>query len=403
MVSKAYELKQAYIWDCSGWKPWTSTLLYAPFSDDLVDHSWKSTTMTKSWTVTNTTLNWIKCAYFNWWYIDTNISTLNNLTHTISFWLYTNTNNDAWWIVCSNPCWITQWETIWTSSTTIKHSTWTNWWATPVNPTLTWSFLWKWIHVINTWWRLYVDWNLVWTETATPAGTYKYSICAHAVWSSCTRRIWYWYLSELIIEDKEWTAQEVQDYYNSTNDNYQPSGEVTEEFNLNSTTEVWIWKSWYKIKQIMYEENYNYSQSAWYIAWLRTYVKWDNTQPSIYCDNYTWWTYWYDYWYWLGKYWWVVVRAQNSTESSQVSIVKINAWVTTSWKWAFKIIFTRDSVEYHYWQTAWSWTQEWTATLNSTVSWYVNTLFNNWNIYVNEWTWWWPTFTAKVTVTYEPV
>lgn len=177
---------------------------------------------------------------------------------------------------------------------------------------------------------------------------------------------------------------------------------VTEEYTLTSTTEKVIGKSWYKITKLILEESYSYSTSSWYIAWLRTYVSQDSSKPIIFCDNYTGWTYWYNYWYWMWSYWGICVKPASSwSESTQISIAQINSSATTSSQWAYKIVITEQSIEYHYGKTAWTWIQEWTSTLSSAVSWYINTLFTNTSIAVNEWTWGWPTFTAKVTVTYQ--
>ena len=222
MTSHEYPLYNAYIWEYIAspwvsWEPSSSTLLYAPFTNDLVDHSPSSTTMTKNGTVTNTTLNWVKCAYFNGWYIDVNLYTQTNVTHTISLWFYTTTNNDSWWIICSNPCWIMQWEAIAPNSSTIRYlSFWSEWWITA-----SWSYTWQWFNVILTWWKMYVNNTYIWEKTTAPNwASYKYSICNHASWSSCSRRVRYWYVWEVIIENVVWSDEIRNAYYNQTKWNY---------------------------------------------------------------------------------------------------------------------------------------------------------------------------------------
>ena len=90
-----------------GWHPSDNTILYLPFEEDMTDKSWKWTSVSVWKTsVSLTTLNWIKCAYFNWWILDTQI-TDNTFDRTVLTWIYII----SWEVMAlqSNPCWVFAW------------------------------------------------------------------------------------------------------------------------------------------------------------------------------------------------------------------------------------------------------------------------------------------------------
>lgn len=224
-LQKAYiwsqEIKQIRVGDKKVFPKWrepdSNTLLYLPFTDDLVDHSGRSQSVTKSGTVNITTLNNIKCAYFNWGYLDTQITTLQNLTHTLSARAYSTRTNDWGGIINSNPCGIYQWEHLgFNSKATYIAYTWSSGASGQISTSSALSYNAR--HCITfSWGRFYVDWVLIGSTSTTPYGpSYKYSICNHAQNSSCSRRVIYLYLREVIIDGKVWDDAFCKDYYQYT-------------------------------------------------------------------------------------------------------------------------------------------------------------------------------------------
>lgn len=74
-VEKGYVgTEQVRPWE---WKPWSNTIAYYPLTDNFNDYSWNSKNLSNTWSPTITTIDWIKCAYYNWssYSRNTNIST----------------------------------------------------------------------------------------------------------------------------------------------------------------------------------------------------------------------------------------------------------------------------------------------------------------------------------------
>ena len=209
-------LKNAYIGEY-GWKPWANTLLYVPFVDDLLDHSWNSVSLNTGWTITNTTLSWVKCASLtNWWLNTPTLDTTWNWTQTIwvkwlPTWSWDNAIIDkgnssrAVWTWLKNWSYISSITGVWYSSSASVDT----------------SNVWHLLTVVRDSWTLYIYYD--WVQKLT------YSISSYESWISNNfwiyKREWSstfgnWYISGWIVENKARTAQEVQDYYNQTKWNY---------------------------------------------------------------------------------------------------------------------------------------------------------------------------------------
>ena len=192
-----------------------NTKLYMPLTSEVRDLSWKAT-ITNTW-VTITNLNWVYCWNFNWSSrIETNISSFTNINHTLACWVKRNWWSNAW-VICSNPCWIFNWDVIyptWDNKYSYQsyHTTSGSGFSIESN-TLNQS---EWHFVIFTWWKLYVDWVLQWSNSWWYTWWQVYTIWWHTTNSSCTRQFLTWYIAEVIIEDWVWTEEQVIDYYNKT-------------------------------------------------------------------------------------------------------------------------------------------------------------------------------------------
>ena len=205
------------------WKPWANTVAYFPLKTDLLDHWPNEYSMTNLWGVTISDWAW----YFNWssrlyktdissWLpLSTNPKTISLWVKQISwvthcwFWrMYTTYNNQSF-TLC-----MVSWK--------LGFSTW--WWgydyASSITPS---SSQWYYCVASYDWttWKHYVNWTQVnsWTLSTNTSWT---TLC---LWASSDTRSWYenyfkWYLSEVIIENKARTAEEISDYYNQTKSNY---------------------------------------------------------------------------------------------------------------------------------------------------------------------------------------
>lgn len=204
------------------WQPWANTVAYYPLTDDFNDKSWNSRNLSVSWP-TITILNWVKCAYYNWsWYSSYNGFSLGRSSRTANVWIYVT--NSSWWVLhisnyqSSSPQW-----SLWLQ--TVSNTIYTADWVSGASAIQSWALT-QWWHnaVVTQEWntmKLYIDWLIIWTLTNYPSELYSPNWWA--LWSKLysgysEKRTWY--LSEVILEDKVRTAQEVLNYYNLTKSNY---------------------------------------------------------------------------------------------------------------------------------------------------------------------------------------
>jgi len=208
------------------WQPWANTLLYMPLNDDVLDYSdnhnnWTWSSAWRYWYLWESSNK--KCAYIDWNQIDLStcpIWTGNPWAFTHSCWVKTN---DSGVSVLHHF-----WQDSYTSrsmpiifygnnhspindSYGVDISLWGNASSSLYN---------NWMHVVYTydgsgWHQLYINGSLYWTGSWTlNIGSGYYCIWLN---SSSYKEFW---LSECIIENKVWTAQEVSDYYTLTSWDY---------------------------------------------------------------------------------------------------------------------------------------------------------------------------------------
>ena len=213
------------------WNPWANTVAYFPLDVDLLDHWPNHFTMTNYWWVTidTTQISGKGVAYFNWssMLYATSLSWLPTWTNpkTISIWVNkrasTTTGIYCWigTVYADNP----------NKSFIINQYNWKFWFSTwgwgydfpsSVTPTI-----WQRYNLVASYdgstYTLYINWTANISGSLT-ANTTSDKIC---IWWNTDTRIWYWmpekaYMSEVIIENKARTAQEILDYYNITKSLY---------------------------------------------------------------------------------------------------------------------------------------------------------------------------------------
>ena len=226
-----YKVKRIYQWTNlvrPVWKPNANTIAYYPLDTNFNDYMWNYNMATKAGSPSITTLNWVKCCYFNG---SSDIGNDNLHTNTIwanftlSWWvnipankelaLFTCMTTSLWWrTICYNTEWNITLSRLSSSNTvTIKDDT-------PI-PASTWT------HICtisdNGTFKLYQNWVLAHTQTVNPwlntnwlarIWGNNYNEWAWDRWFST------WYASRVIIENKVRTAQEVDLYYRTTKSNY---------------------------------------------------------------------------------------------------------------------------------------------------------------------------------------
>lgn len=227
-----YKIKRVLIWQNgqekqvrpAGWHPWANTIAYYPLTSTSTvnDLSWNNYNLTQSWTITYWTNVWVDCAYFNWGYLSATIAWLPQwgTDRTASVYVY----------ITKTQCWILSW---WANSTYNKFCRY--YWGFNSNWLAATSYQWTdlnsstyisgwWHHIVllvRSWVReLYIDW--VQNTTLNKSSTTNTSWTNFEMWrlDYASDFMFQSYMSNVIIENKARTAQEISDYYNLTKWNY---------------------------------------------------------------------------------------------------------------------------------------------------------------------------------------
>lgn len=222
-----YEIREYQAWR----QPWPNTVLYFPLTSDAVDTiAWVSLS-NWWWTVSYVNPSWlnISCAYFSSaWYLYKNTATSQLPTwasvRTISGWAYFESGSRSWianyWSWANNQmCSLNVYESgISYGWRFTQRGSWSTRWSTqPLN---------TWTNVVLTYDWSNIVWYLNWVQDNSWTYTINTSNSNLYLWvdmSSNMGGVSWWlqgYLSQVIIEDKCWTAQEVEDYYNLTKWDY---------------------------------------------------------------------------------------------------------------------------------------------------------------------------------------
>ena len=216
------------------WQPWANTVAYRPLTSATTvnDQSWNSNNLTNS-NVVFGTAHWIDCATISWnsdtihsasIYLYWNISWLPTWANsrTFSRWMYQDgaaSSHDA--------CYIFQWQASTNNMVLIAQwvdGSWdiliSQYWTGAVfgSPTI-----WAWCNHVVVY-----DWSkFVYYINSVSVGTWTYTIntwsTKFSLWWASENPAWNsfnWAFSNVILEDKARTAQEVSDYYNLTKANY---------------------------------------------------------------------------------------------------------------------------------------------------------------------------------------
>lgn len=229
MVLVQKEVKKIYIGSTqvrpSWWKPWANTVAYYPLTSitTTTDSQW-TYNLTNGGNVVFGTYQWVDCASFNGtsssMLSNTSLSFPSSPTQTVSVWMYISWTGNVYQTIYH----------IWTTSRTWKLWSWFYY-----NTWLSISSWYGWYESIKAWnvnWAWHLLTNVTnWTSSVQYLDGVEYQSFTNSLtntqtqlrvgWaqSSSSERLT-WYLSNLIVENKARTAQEVTDYYNQTKWDY---------------------------------------------------------------------------------------------------------------------------------------------------------------------------------------
>lgn len=257
-----YKVSQIALWDTQirpykedRYIPNENTVIYYPLLDDYQDHSWKSVTTTTTGTPSITTLDWVKCCYFNGSSTVDTSATLSEVNSTMSAWVYQTTASSMF--LWNQPCWITQWIAMTIESSWYRCYIYN--WSSSNSALVSWTYTWAWHLFTLTNRKLYIDWVYK-TEISSSASLWwnqPLNIWWHNANSSCTRSKITWYVWETFVEIWERDSDKILKYYNNTRPRYYPPinpwivNEHTlayyplnwdaNDYSLNTTKHHWTW------------------------------------------------------------------------------------------------------------------------------------------------------------------
>ena len=209
------------------WLPWENTVAYYPLNSTTTvnDQSWNNRNLTNH-SVSFNTYDGVDCAYFNWssQYLDE--TTINwgliNWNLTISFWCKVT----AWAL---NSIWYWKpynWTLVLYNNLTSIYCDTSNNNNNTTHTTFSTSSLnvWNLITITWTWntYTVYSNWTLSWSMTTSIPTSWNSHFYLWCVGNDVDwlRAYMTWHLSNYIIENKVWTADEISNYYNTLKSKY---------------------------------------------------------------------------------------------------------------------------------------------------------------------------------------
>ena len=205
-------------------EPWENTVAYYPLKEDFNDASGNNKHLsTYTWNPSIVVKDWVSCAYYNWSSVSKNTSIsapiswrtiMARVNYSTSgqriMWVWSNVSSDGdygkSWLQLNTSLAIDDSQaTYWTQQTK------PNWWFL-VCLTQSWSTC-----------SQYINWELKQTLTNMPINWTSASWIMVVLWSKSNYNYsekYTWYISNVIVENKARTDQEVADYFNKTKSGY---------------------------------------------------------------------------------------------------------------------------------------------------------------------------------------
>ena len=206
-------------WWWGGWQPWANTVAYYTLNWDILDHSGNGHDMsTRIGTITYGTLTWwTQYWIFDWNTILSTTNIANVSTGTISAYVYyngswlvlidnVNTNNNNNYISVFVEA--GDYRYIYSPATSTPTVSSPSAWWNLLTLTQDWTTL-----------KFYINWTLIDTHSSnlfiSSLWWNQWCIWWQARWTQYYDKL-NWYISNLIIENKVWTQQEISDYFDQT-------------------------------------------------------------------------------------------------------------------------------------------------------------------------------------------
>ena len=205
------------------WKPWANTVAYYPLNSTTTntDQSWNWNTLTNQWAVF-WTYGWVNCANTTGKSLYCSIANmpLGASSRTISVWANAQGGTSGWMAIYGYGQSLN-------SRLYVLYRTTNNWWVLVLGhypwdaETTTVMDTNKWYLITTTYdgatSKVYINWTLAWSSTVTLATTSSNFIIS---WWWVGNETFNWYISNVIVENKAWTSDEIANYYNKTKKNY---------------------------------------------------------------------------------------------------------------------------------------------------------------------------------------
>lgn len=215
-------------WGGGWWQPWANTVAYWKLDGDMTDSSNNNRDMSvRVWSISYWTLtSWIKYWIFDGSTILTHSTNYAWLTSwTLLAWVYYNSVPWEWFADNQNTNNSNNYFSVWTYTNEYYRPLY--WWVARWTTTAPWT--WQWFLFAITQaespatLHYYKNWALV-SDISTWAFLYNSWHNQRCIWWLARWTQYYdkltWYLSNIIIEDKVRTVQEISDYYDQTKWDY---------------------------------------------------------------------------------------------------------------------------------------------------------------------------------------
>jgi hypothetical protein len=218
------ELQNAYIWEYK-WTPGDNTIAYYPLTSTSTvnDMSGNSRNLTNNGTNFGT-YQWVDCAYLTaaTKYLLTPTLTWSDIK-TISVWAYWD------WTFSPSSSTYALLLTYWILSNSARFYIYnktdgklyyendgTSYKITTPYVSSVWYNL---VITIGTDTKMYINWNYIWSCTNWAPSNWTF-IFGTWINNPISADKYSWWISNWVIENKTWSAQEISDYYNQTKSNY---------------------------------------------------------------------------------------------------------------------------------------------------------------------------------------
>lgn len=208
----------------SWWQPWANTIAYFPFINDKNNTISGSNISISSSNIWITTIDGIKCLYFDWsatqslniWFRTQDITSVMVWIKWWYAWQILEQRNTTWWdddrkfIIGSNTIIYERYQS------SSAHITW------PTISDTNWHCIW--ITEDSNWCKLFLDGNA--SAVATDSSTRTFSILTTDTWIWCRVNNGSsdlpatWYMGGLVLMDAAITVTDFLDYYNQTKWDY---------------------------------------------------------------------------------------------------------------------------------------------------------------------------------------